>query len=60
MKYASRDVTVNDKPWIEVDVTSKTAKYKITGTCTCGKRFCKIPTLQNMDTWFMCPYCSAK
>ena len=60
MKYESRDVTVDDKPWIEVDVNSKSAKYKITGTCTCGKRFCKIPTVQNMDTWFMCPYCSAK
>lgn len=60
MKYESKDVTVDDKPWIKSDVNSKNAKYKITGICTCGKRFCKIPTVQNEDTWFMCPYCSAK
>ena len=60
MKYESKEVIVDDKPWIKSDVNSKNAKYKITGTCACGKQFCKIPTVQNEDTWFMCPYCSAK
>ena len=60
MRYPSKQVTDADIAWIEADVQSHKVTYKITGECTCGKQFSKIPTADNKETWFMCPYCSAK
>lgn len=60
MILPEKPVSVNDYDKITTDVLNNTNKYKITGICACGKQFKKQPTMDNRDTWFLCPYCSAK